>query len=313
MSDSDPRQSHTDRNTRLPVPLSSYQGWGSGFGSRFGARWIHICSILVNQILDPDPQLEKCWIRIRTKSMQIRNPASYSNIYDTSPSVVDPDPDANRDGSASFCRIRKNGFYALGNMIWVVHPGSWSVSLLLTHPGSRIQGSKRQHLTNQCCGPGYGSAWICIKLKGRTRIRISINARSWIRICIHIKVISWFQIRINLQMTSLNVWKMSLLENFIFFWAFIWSHLSETRKYGSLLLFLINSKKENYKNYLFSHSLATMIFFYYISSSLRQDSKDPELALEPDLWFVVTALAPGGNLITDPPAPGSGSATLVWS
>jgi len=26
MSDSDPRQSHTDRNTRLPVPLSSYQG-----------------------------------------------------------------------------------------------------------------------------------------------------------------------------------------------------------------------------------------------------------------------------------------------
>ena len=37
--------------------------------------------------------------------------------------------------------IQKNGFWALGNMIRIVHP--WSGSLLFTHPGSPIKGSKR--------------------------------------------------------------------------------------------------------------------------------------------------------------------------
>jgi hypothetical protein len=39
---------------------------------------INFFSILGHQTLDPDPQLEKCWIRIRIririKSMRIRNP-----------------------------------------------------------------------------------------------------------------------------------------------------------------------------------------------------------------------------------------------
>ncbi len=120
MSDSDPRQSHTDRNTRLPLPLSSYKGCGSG--------WIRInlsCWIRIRiHIADPDPggqisklqflikkmemkftavnffqfrssnpgsgsgirirNQKKCWIRIRIKSMRIRNPASSSNIDYTS-------------------------------------------------------------------------------------------------------------------------------------------------------------------------------------------------------------------------------------
>jgi hypothetical protein len=42
---------------------------------------------------------------------------------------------------------------------------------------------------------------IRIKLKGRIRIRIHINVISWIRV--------------NLQMTSQNVWKMSLFEHFV--------------------------------------------------------------------------------------------------
>jgi hypothetical protein len=38
----------------------------------------------------------------------------------------------------------KNCFLALGNMVRVVHPGSGS--WFLTHPGSRIQGSKRHRI-----------------------------------------------------------------------------------------------------------------------------------------------------------------------
>jgi hypothetical protein len=40
-------------------------------------------SILGHQTLDPDPELEKCWIwiRIRIKSMRIRNPARLCNFY----------------------------------------------------------------------------------------------------------------------------------------------------------------------------------------------------------------------------------------
>jgi hypothetical protein len=48
----------------------------------------------------------------------------------------------------------------------------------------------------QCCGSGS-------VLKGSIQIRIPI------------KVISWIQIRNNLQITSQNVWKMSLLEHFL--------------------------------------------------------------------------------------------------
>ncbi len=51
-----------------------------------------------------------------------------------------------------------------------------------------------------------------IKLKGRIRIRIRINVISWIRV--RIIVISWIRISINLEMTSQNVWKMSLFEHF---------------------------------------------------------------------------------------------------
>jgi hypothetical protein len=46
---------------------------------------------------------------------------------------------------------------------------------------------------------GSGTAWIPIKLKGRIQIRIKVI--SWIRICIH------------LQMTSKNVWNISLFEH----------------------------------------------------------------------------------------------------
>ncbi len=125
---------------------------------------------------------------------------------------MDPDPDANRDGSASFCRIRKNGFYALYDL----GCSSRILIRILTFYPSRIPdpGVKKATLNKSML---WTRIWIRIKLKGRTRIRIRINARSWIRICIRIKVISWFRIRINLQMTSLNVWKMSLLENFFIF------------------------------------------------------------------------------------------------
>ncbi len=54
------------------------------------------------------------------------------------------------------------------------------------------------NLNKQCCGSG--SAWIRIKLKGRIRIPI--------------KVICWIRIQINFQMTSQNVWNMSLFEHF---------------------------------------------------------------------------------------------------
>ncbi len=56
----------------------------------------------------------------------------------------------------------------------------------------------------QCCGSGSGSAWIRIKLKVRILIRIRIKMISWIRI----------RICINFQMTSQNVWSMSLFEHF---------------------------------------------------------------------------------------------------
>jgi hypothetical protein len=53
----------------------------------------------------------------------------------------------------------KKNFYALGNMIWVVHPGSGS--LVFTHPGSRIQGVKKAP------DPGSGSATLnCTILYG---------------------------------------------------------------------------------------------------------------------------------------------------
>jgi hypothetical protein len=50
----------------------------------------------------------------------------------------------------------------------------------------------------QCCGSG--SAWILIKLKGSILIRIRI------------KLISWLRIRINFEMTSQNVWNVSVFE-----------------------------------------------------------------------------------------------------
>jgi hypothetical protein len=53
---------------------------------------------------------------------------------------------------------------------------------------------------------------IRIKLKGRIQILFKVMSR--IRICIRIKVMSWIRIRISLQMTSQNVWNMSLFEHF---------------------------------------------------------------------------------------------------
>ncbi len=70
----------------------------------------------------------------------------------------------------------------------------------------------RNPLGYQCCWSG--SACIRIKLKGFIHIRICINVISWIRILIHIKVKSWIRILISLQMTSHNVWKMSLFKHF---------------------------------------------------------------------------------------------------
>jgi hypothetical protein len=60
---------------------------------------------------------------------------------------------------------------------------------------------------------------ILIKLKGRIQIRIRIKVISWICVRIRIKVISWILIRIHiyLQMTSQNVWNVSLFELFLGF------------------------------------------------------------------------------------------------
>ncbi len=74
---------------------------------------------------------------------------------------------------------------------------------------------------------------ISIKLKGRIRICIKLKGRIRIRI----KVISWIRIRINLQMTSQNVWNMSLFWHFfkVLIWAFIWklgSGSASTRMVG---------------------------------------------------------------------------------
>jgi hypothetical protein len=63
---------------------------------------------------------------------------------------------------------------------------------------------------------------ILIKLKCRIQIRINIKVISWICVRIRIKGTSWIRIRIYLQMTSKNVWNMSLIEHlFMVFWAFI--------------------------------------------------------------------------------------------
>jgi hypothetical protein len=61
----------------------------------------------------------------------------------------------------------------------------------------------------QCCGSGFWFAWIRITLKGMIRICITVIS------CIRIRnrVISWIRMCINLQMTSLNVWNMSLFEH----------------------------------------------------------------------------------------------------
>ncbi len=64
-----------------------------------------------------------------------------------------------------------------------------------------------------------GRIQIRIKLKGRIqirkgRIRIRSKVIRWIQIRIRIEVISWIRIGIYLQMTSQNVWNMSLFENF---------------------------------------------------------------------------------------------------
>ncbi len=46
-------------------------------------------------IRDPDPQLEKCWIRIRIKSMRIRNPGIRTGNKDPEP---DPLPGSHEGG-----------------------------------------------------------------------------------------------------------------------------------------------------------------------------------------------------------------------
>ncbi len=50
------------------------------------------------------------------------------------------------------------------------------------------------------------------QIKIRIRIRIHIKVIVWI--WVHIKVVDWIRIRINLQMTSKNVWNISLFEHF---------------------------------------------------------------------------------------------------
>ncbi len=57
-----------------------------------------------------------------------------------------------------------------------------------------------------------GRIWIRVNVISWIWIRIRIKVKGMIRIRIRIKVIRW--IRINLQMTSQNVWKMSLFEHF---------------------------------------------------------------------------------------------------
>ncbi len=68
----------------------------------------------------------------------------------------------------------------------------------------------------------------------KAAVRIRVNALSWIRIPIRIKVISWIRIPINLQMTSQNVWEMSLFEHFFkilrtYLEARIWIHIKVKR------------------------------------------------------------------------------------
>jgi hypothetical protein len=86
--------------------------------------------------------------------MFILNPGS-----DFFPSRI-PDPNCLHPGSSSknlsilTPKKQKNGFQALKNMIRVVHPGSRIRILTFSHPGSRIQGSKRYPIPD----PGSGSA-----------------------------------------------------------------------------------------------------------------------------------------------------------
>ncbi len=69
----------------------------------------------------------------------------------------------------------KKWFHPLGNMIRVVHSGSW----LFTHPGSRIQGSKRHRIPDsdpQHCGrgPWFSESWSayrhCAETGSRSRL-----------------------------------------------------------------------------------------------------------------------------------------------
>ena len=63
------------------------------------------------------------------------------------------------------CFNPKNCFYALGNMIQDVHPGSGS--WFFTHPGSRIQGSKKHRIPDP--DPHH---WYLLVLRLRFRIKL---------------------------------------------------------------------------------------------------------------------------------------------
>ncbi len=72
-------------------------------------------------------------------------------VSDFFPSRI-PDPNCLHSGSRILIKefkyfnpqkSKKNGFWALKNMIRVVHPGSWCWLSPILDPGSRIQGSKR--------------------------------------------------------------------------------------------------------------------------------------------------------------------------
>jgi hypothetical protein len=82
------------------------------------------------------PQLVAVW-RIRDV---IPDPGS--KIF----SIPDPGSEFSIQDPGFASKILTHGFQAFGNMIRVAHPGSGS--RFFTHPGSRIQGSKRHRIRN---------------------------------------------------------------------------------------------------------------------------------------------------------------------
>ncbi len=120
------------------------EGSGLGAGPRtYGSGYGRPKIIRIRNTVPVGHNTELFFLRVCNFSVLNSTPNPGSKFFSS------PDP-----GSKFFpSRIRikefkyfnpKNGFWALGNMVRVVHPGSGS--WFFTHPGSWIQGSKRHRI-----------------------------------------------------------------------------------------------------------------------------------------------------------------------